>query len=397
MALCYENAAGRGQHRALADWLAQEIACGNLAPGERLPAERALGERVGVARGTVKKAYTLLEQRRLVRTALGSGTYVRVEQAPCATAGGELAAKAIQRLRELNLSRRQMEELMLSRIWESMPQAQRLCVAWVDCSEELLEPMAAALRHACGVQVQPYLVWQAVAEPALLFKPECAAVVTSIMHYEELMTVPALRTARFETAVLPLSHNTVCALARLPRGEGTRIAAVYATPQFREIIERYLEELGTTQPCDYFVLGTGKENGCKREGLLQSENALHHASDGGRSVETANAARAQGAGEPSAEQPSAEQENAEQPSAEQANAEQPNAAVLMQHLAQYAAVIVPPDEAYRAAELAPLRAACAAAGTALIPFTHEFDVGSLINLRGQLGRIWAQSALQGAE
>ncbi len=60
----------------LADALAADIIEGRIDSGDRLPAHRDLAYRVGVAVGTVTKAYAILERRGLVRTVKGSGTFV---------------------------------------------------------------------------------------------------------------------------------------------------------------------------------------------------------------------------------------------------------------------------------------------------------------------------------
>lgn len=49
---------------------------GDLKPGDQLPAERILGEQLGVSRTVVREAFRLLQERGLVRVVTGSGTYV---------------------------------------------------------------------------------------------------------------------------------------------------------------------------------------------------------------------------------------------------------------------------------------------------------------------------------
>ncbi|MBT2502003.1 GntR family transcriptional regulator [Curtobacterium sp. ISL-83] len=56
--------------------IAAQIAAGYLVDGERLPSVRGLAEELGLAAGTVAKAYQLLEESGLVETARGAGTRV---------------------------------------------------------------------------------------------------------------------------------------------------------------------------------------------------------------------------------------------------------------------------------------------------------------------------------
>lgn len=62
--------------RRIADELAQDIARGGLAGGDRLPGEVDLARRFGVNRHTVRRALAELSVRGLVRAERGSGTYV---------------------------------------------------------------------------------------------------------------------------------------------------------------------------------------------------------------------------------------------------------------------------------------------------------------------------------
>lgn len=65
--------------------IAAQITAGYLVDGERLPSVRGLAEELGLAAGTVAKAYQLLEEAGLVHTARGAGTrVVRPAEVPAA-------------------------------------------------------------------------------------------------------------------------------------------------------------------------------------------------------------------------------------------------------------------------------------------------------------------------
>jgi GntR family transcriptional regulator len=74
------------------DRVAEAIAAGDLEPGDRLPPERELAERLGVSRMTLRQALQTLERRGLVRRTVGrhGGTFVaepKIEHDPTAPAG----------------------------------------------------------------------------------------------------------------------------------------------------------------------------------------------------------------------------------------------------------------------------------------------------------------------
>ncbi|WP_323449317.1 GntR family transcriptional regulator [Streptomyces yaizuensis] len=64
-------------YRQIAADLTTEIERGDLAPGSPLPSEKALTERYGVARNTVRAALAVLRESGLVFTVTGRGTYIR--------------------------------------------------------------------------------------------------------------------------------------------------------------------------------------------------------------------------------------------------------------------------------------------------------------------------------
>jgi DNA-binding transcriptional MocR family regulator len=62
--------------RALVDALAEDIKTGQLEPGARLPTHRELADRLGIAIGTVSRAYALAQRRGLITGEIGRGTFV---------------------------------------------------------------------------------------------------------------------------------------------------------------------------------------------------------------------------------------------------------------------------------------------------------------------------------
>jgi DNA-binding FadR family transcriptional regulator len=69
----------RQRYEQITDHLVAEIRRGALAPGSRLPGERDLSQRLGVARATVREALGALQVRGLVETRPGAGSYVAAD------------------------------------------------------------------------------------------------------------------------------------------------------------------------------------------------------------------------------------------------------------------------------------------------------------------------------
>ena len=60
----------------LVNQISKAIAEGKLQPGDKLPAVRKLASELVINPNTVAKAYTYLEQTKLIVTKTGSGTYI---------------------------------------------------------------------------------------------------------------------------------------------------------------------------------------------------------------------------------------------------------------------------------------------------------------------------------
>lgn len=63
-------------YHQVAEYLREEIVSGKHEPAKKLPTERALSDRLGVSRVTVRRALRSLEEERLISRKQGSGTYV---------------------------------------------------------------------------------------------------------------------------------------------------------------------------------------------------------------------------------------------------------------------------------------------------------------------------------
>lgn len=66
----------RSIHEQIVDKVREAVATGDLEPGERLPPVRRMAEELGVAPGTVGRAYVDLERRSIVHTSRAHGTRI---------------------------------------------------------------------------------------------------------------------------------------------------------------------------------------------------------------------------------------------------------------------------------------------------------------------------------
>ncbi|MFN3273168.1 MAG: PLP-dependent aminotransferase family protein [Paracoccus sp. (in: a-proteobacteria)] len=88
---------GPPRYLQIADSIEAGIRAGSLKPGDKLPPQRKLAERLGIDFTTVSRAYTEAHARRLTESHVGRGTFVRKTARPAETADP-------RRLREADLS-----------------------------------------------------------------------------------------------------------------------------------------------------------------------------------------------------------------------------------------------------------------------------------------------------
>lgn len=88
------------RYRAIAEAFAEDVASGQLVPGDRVPAHRELADRLGVTAGTISRAYAELQRVGLLDGQIGRGSFVRSNRSP----GGHLADAEAQRRGIVDLS-----------------------------------------------------------------------------------------------------------------------------------------------------------------------------------------------------------------------------------------------------------------------------------------------------
>lgn len=78
--------------------LALKVSSGELAPGDRLPAEKALAVALGVSRGVVREAISRLKHDGLVEARQGAGAFVASSQATRSFRLGPMSTQAAEEL-----------------------------------------------------------------------------------------------------------------------------------------------------------------------------------------------------------------------------------------------------------------------------------------------------------
>lgn len=92
----------RASYRLVADTIRDRIQDGTYEVGRKLPPHQEVADEFGVSVGTVKKAYALLQEAKLITPKQGMGTYVRQRTVEPPPETGMTLADAFEQIAKLS-------------------------------------------------------------------------------------------------------------------------------------------------------------------------------------------------------------------------------------------------------------------------------------------------------
>lgn len=239
----------------LADQLAGEllrrITTGAIRPGEKLPPERDLAEYLGVARGTVGRAYKRLLDMGATQMRQGSGTYVlensNLLEENQKKEAAELLNQTFLKLKDLGLSDKEIASLVHLQI-PPLSQSRKISIMVLSNNHEMLSELEAQLAYLTkGSNVNLSVSFTTLkmctaTENPLDFLSGFDLIIASSIDYETVLDlVPLYGEKIIEAKIVPRSQ-TIMELGKLSRD--IQISIVYRTRHFLEMVENTLVSLG---------------------------------------------------------------------------------------------------------------------------------------------------------
>lgn len=207
-------------YQQLVDTIRAGIKKGTMAPGQQLPTVQELASDLGIARGTIKRAYDELEHQGLLEKIQGRGTFVCYQPANSGSRK-EKAMAAIDTLLD------QLEEMGFSAteigIFLSLKQRERteslstLKVAVVECNPENVSQMSHQMLSIKGIELYSYQL-DSIQQYPYKLDEEMDIVITTPEHAEYLESVLSDRRKIARVAVR-LSTKTLASLVKLRTGD----------------------------------------------------------------------------------------------------------------------------------------------------------------------------------
>lgn len=238
-------------YQQLVDSIRAAIKSGALPAGQQLPTVQEMTEKLGIARGTIKRAYDELELAGLVEKAQGRGTFVRYQPAN-SSSRKEQAMAAIEdmlnRLEEMGFSPMEINIFLDLKLRERAEQEAFVKVAVVECNSECLSHMSDQLRHIGGVDLQAFLLENIEQYPYQLSE-EFDLVVTTSSHGDYLADILPDKVPLARTALRPSAHS-LSRILKLQTGE--KLGIVGCSPRFARLMhttcKAYVEDAEVFEP-----------------------------------------------------------------------------------------------------------------------------------------------------
>ncbi|MFZ5950214.1 MAG: GntR family transcriptional regulator [Candidatus Rifleibacteriota bacterium] len=245
--LIVDSTSKKPAYLQISDYAEDLIKNGGLHPGQQLPPERELAMFLGLARGTVKKAYEILARKKLIVATRGRGSIVSGSVSEIPGSRLETAHQKIRslllELEDLHFSAREIHELFSLCVSQREEELARFSIAAVDCNPEAL----AIYRQQIAVLTRMSLALFDLEELRREKSPETvlqsfAIILTTSTHIDELRKlVPSLEEKCVPVMVAP-SPATLMTIARIASDQ--KVGVLYKSPRFFEIIGDWLKKSG---------------------------------------------------------------------------------------------------------------------------------------------------------
>lgn len=236
--------------------LQEMIESGQLADGERLPAERDLGRENGIARGTIQMAYQELIRQGKAFSVRGSGTYVR---------GSKKSSKEVilgevemifEKAARLGLDTMEVVELFRKSMVRHMGGDVKLMTAWVDCNPEALLQARHEFKNVENNSIHQFILENVLKEPKLL-DSGFEMIVTTTHHYETLIQAFPELINKIEVVTMVPSRESIVELAQIRPDQ--RVVFWSISRRFMENILWQLREFKNVRVMETFISDRERE------------------------------------------------------------------------------------------------------------------------------------------
>ncbi len=245
-------------YQQLVDAICSAIKNGNLSSGQQLPTVFEMTQELGVARGTIKRAYDELERIGFIEKVQGRGTFVKYQPLNSASRKEQAMAaidEMLSRLESMGLSAQEINIFLDLKLREYSQKEAQVKVAVVECNPENLSQISEQLRHIHGVNLYSYTLDSVKQYPYKLGE-DFDLIVTTSLHAQYLESVVPEKKKVVRVA-LQLSTGCLAHIFKIRSEESVGIVGY--SERFAKLIhsscEMYVENISLSNP---YITSTAK-------------------------------------------------------------------------------------------------------------------------------------------
>ncbi len=238
-------------YQQLVDEITIAVKKGDFKHGQKLPTVYEMTQKLGVARGTIKRAYDELERSGIIEKVQGRGTFVcyhptnsgsRKEQAMVAIDA------MLSKLEQMGFSNSEINIFLNLKLRERSEEESTVKVAVVECNPETLSQISDQLRNIGGVDLYSYLL-ESIKEYPYKISEGFDLIVTTSSHAQYLESVLPLRKKIVRVALRPSPR---CLSHIIKLRVGSEIGIIGYSERFAELLlkecDDYAEDITVNAP-----------------------------------------------------------------------------------------------------------------------------------------------------
>ena len=238
-------------YQQLVDTIRAAVKKGELVPNQQLPTVQELSETLGIARGTIKRAYDELEYAGIVEKSQGRGTFVRYQPANSGSRKEKAMAaidSMLDQMEEMGFSATEIGIFLELKMRERAEEEAQIKVAVLECNPENLSHMVEQLHRIPRIDLYSYLM-ETVEEYPYKLGEDMDMVVTTASHAQLLeKLLPDRR--KIARVALCLTQQSLSDIIKLRKGK--RVGILAYSPRFGRLLydtcQQYTEGVALSEP-----------------------------------------------------------------------------------------------------------------------------------------------------
>lgn len=238
-------------YQQLVDLIRANVKSGKMAPGSQLPTVREMAADLGIAAGTIKRAYDELERLSIVEKIRGRGTFVSYHRADSDSRKDRAMAaidEMLDSLAALDFSMTETEIFINLKLREREAHRDNVKTALIVRDPEILSQLSDRLHAAGSIDIYSFLL-DDVKEYPYKLSEDMDIIITTPENYTGLCDIVSQKD-KVSVAAIQLSEASLTRIIKVPHG--STVGILSASEGFGEkildVCENYMDDVNISRP-----------------------------------------------------------------------------------------------------------------------------------------------------